>query len=58
MAFEAIFVATSLETGNIPPRAPGPRTAPAGGAPITDCRRIAFASHRGAGTVTFTLRLT
>jgi hypothetical protein len=51
-------VATSLETGIIPSRDFDPRTAPTGGAATPDCRRTAFASHRGAGTLTFTLRFT
>ncbi len=51
-------MATSLETGIIPSRDFDPRTAPTGGAATPDCRRTAFASHRGAGTLTFTLRFT
>ena len=58
VAFEAILVATSLETGIIPSRDFDPRTAPSDGAATSDCRSTAFASHRGAGTLTFTLRFT
>ncbi len=58
MAFEAILVATSVETGIIPSIDFDPRTGPTGGAATSDCCRTAFASHRGAGTLTFTLRFT
>lgn len=58
VAFEAIYVATSLETGIIPSRDFDPLPALRGGAVTSECCRIAFASHRGAGTLTFTLRFT
>jgi hypothetical protein len=51
-------VTTSWETGIIPSRDFAPRTAPTGGAATSDRCRTAFASHRGAGTLTFTLRFT